>query len=94
MRPTDSSITRRGMLGGAAGLAAEGPGAHHGAAQLGQLALGQVRVVVVERFGGDEAEDGVAEEFEALVILISITPVGECQQKPLWRFELIADAPL
>jgi hypothetical protein len=39
----------------------------HGRAHLGQLALRQIRVVVEQRFGGHEAEHGIAEELEALI---------------------------
>ena len=38
-----------------------------GRTHLGQLAFGQIRVVVEQRLGGDEAQNGVAEELEALV---------------------------
>ena len=56
--------------------------AHHRGAQLGQLALGQLRVLLVGEVGDDEAEHGVAEELEALVRLLdallrAVRAVGE-----------------
>ena len=39
-----------------------------GRPQLGQLALGQVGVVAVQRVGDHEPEHGVAEELQALVV--------------------------
>ena len=44
-------------------LAADQSGAH-----TGEFAFGAVRELAVEGFGDDEAEDGVAEEFELLVV--------------------------
>ena len=44
--------------------------AHHRGAQLGQLAFGQLRVLLVDEVGDDEAEHRVAEELEALVRLL------------------------
>ena len=54
----------------------------HRRAQLGQLALGQVRVVAVERVGHDEPEHRVAEELQPLVVrqaavLVGVGPVGQ-----------------
>ncbi len=51
-------------------------------AQLGQLALGQVGVGQVERFGDDDAEHRVAEELQPLVVrqpavLVGVGPVGQ-----------------
>jgi len=42
-------------------------GVHDRGSQLGELALGEVGELVVHVDGDDEAEDGVAEELEALV---------------------------
>jgi hypothetical protein len=57
-------------------------GVDDGRAQLGQPALGEVRVGAVERLGDDDAEDRVAEELEPLVgrqptVLVGVGPVGE-----------------
>ena len=51
-------------------------------AQLGQPALGEVRVGPVERLGHDDAEHRVAQELQALVgrqaaVLVGVRPVGE-----------------
>ena len=58
----------------------------HGGPQLGQLALGEVGVVAVERVGDDEAEHGVAEELQALVVgqaavLVGVRAVRQGTQK-------------
>ena len=55
-----------------------GEGAHvdDGRAQLGQLPLGQVGVLAVERLGDDETQHGVAEELEALVVGQAAVLVG------------------
>ncbi len=45
-------------------------GAHDRGAQLGQLAFGHLRVLLVDEVGDDEAEHRVAEELEALVRLL------------------------
>ena len=58
-------------------------GVDDGGADLGQLALGEVREALVGVAGDDQAEDGVAQEFEALVggraafLLAAPAPVGE-----------------
>ena len=65
----------------------------HRGAQLGQLALGQVGVVAVERVGDDQAEHGVAEELQPLVgrqaaVLVGVGAVG---QRPLQQARLDRD---
>ena len=57
-------------------------GVDDGGAQLGQLALGEVRVGAVERLGDDHAEHRVAEELQALVgrqaaVLVGVRPVRQ-----------------
>src|SRR4051794_34015949 len=49
---------------------AEGLGTHHRRPQLRQLALGQLRVLLVGETGDDETEHRVAEEFEPFVRLL------------------------
>ena len=55
---------------------------HHAGAQLGQLALGLLRVLVVQALGDAQAEYRVAQEFQALVgrqaaVLVGVGPVRQ-----------------
>ena len=57
-----------------------------GRAQLGQLPLGEVGVLAVERLGDDETQHGVTEELEALVVgqaavLVGVRAVRQGTQK-------------
>src|SRR6478672_641400 len=68
------------------GDVSQGTHVDHRGPQLGQLALGKVGVVGVERVGDDEPEHGVPEELQALVVgqaavLVRIGPVGQGTQK-------------
>ena len=68
-----------------------------GGAQLGQLALGQVGVVAVQRVGDDEAEHRVAEELQPLVVgqaavLVGVGAVRQGTQKQR-LVDRLADAP-
>jgi hypothetical protein len=49
------------------GHAGEGVHVHHARPQLGELPLGQLRVVAVEPFGDNDREHRVAEELQPLV---------------------------
>ena len=67
-RPCPAAATARGRAPRATSASASAfttDGAH-----LGQLALGQLRVLLVDVVGDDEAEHGVAEELEPLVRLL------------------------
>ncbi len=50
------------------GDVAEVAGGDYGGAEAGELAFAEVREALEEGFGGEEAEDGVADEFELLVV--------------------------
>jgi hypothetical protein len=49
----------------------QGGGAHDRGSDLGQLTFGQLGELVVDEVGDDEAENGVAQEFETLVGLVA-----------------------
>ena len=51
--------------------------AHQARAQLGQLAFGELREARVELVGDRAAEHAVAEEFEPLVVVRAVAPMGE-----------------
>ena len=58
--------------------------AHDGGAALGEVALGKLRVVAVQRVGDGEAQNGVAQELQAFVggyaaVFVGIRTV--CQSK-------------
>ena len=61
---------------------------HHAGAQLGQLPLGQVRVVPVQPLGDHDAQHRVAEELQPLVgrqpaVLVGVGAVGQRQREQL-----------
>ena len=60
----------------------------HAGPQLGQLPLGQVRVVAVEPLGDDDAQHRVAQELQPLVggqpaVLVGVGAVGQRQGEQL-----------
>ena len=61
---------RRGPRSSSAATSASAVGVHDALAQLGQLALGHVRVGAEDVVGDDQAEHGVAEELEPLVATV------------------------
>src|SRR5829696_5122880 len=72
---------------------------HRGRPQLGQVALGQVREGAVDDVGDDQAEDGVAEELQALVggqaaVLVRERAVGEGPDVQLLTAEADAEGLL
>src|SRR5829696_3971596 len=78
------------------GQLGEGGGVHHGLADVGELALGQIGVALVGEVGHHPAEDGVAEEFQTLVRgvageLGAPRAVGECLSEQRRVLELVAE---
>ncbi|SIM69152.1 Uncharacterised protein [Mycobacteroides abscessus subsp. abscessus] len=72
----------------AAGQHRQGPLGDDGGPTLGQLPLGQVREAVVQLGGHGQAEHGVPEELEALVVrgagvLVGVGAVGQRKQQRL-----------
>ena len=64
--------------------ARQGVALDHAGAQGGEIALGQLRVALVEVLGGHKAQDGVAQELQALIggqdevgVLVEVGPVRE-----------------
>ena len=66
---------------------------HQLGAQPGQLALGRLREALPQRLGDQEAEDGVAEELQALVVARLGTAMGERIVEQLRVGEGVAQPP-
>ena len=70
--------------------------ADRGGAELGELPLRHVAEVVEEGVRGDEAEDGVAEELEALVVLVPrplLVGIGGVGQRRVQEREVLEGVP-
>src|SRR5271154_6069653 len=70
-------------------------------ADLRELALGQVRVELVNAVSEHELQDGVAEEFESLIVMVGLAPalvrdrrMGEGLHEQIEILELVADSLL
>src|SRR5690606_7502254 len=63
-------------------------------AQARQLALAGLRETLVQRLAGNEVEDGVAEEFQALVVAPGEAAVGQRQEHQLLVLETMAELAL
>ena len=69
-------------------------GSDHTGSQTAQLTFPGFFKMQVQVFSNDHVNDGITQELQALIVLVAKTPMGQRQQQPLRRLELVADTSL